>query len=298
MKRIVLFTVTGIMLSLSSCINFMPCIEGRGDFYDEYRDVSNFLSVSNTTSFDVYVAQADTFSVVVNAQENLLPIIETERIGNTLIIKTRDFSCIRNSGVEVYVSMPEIEELSVTGSGMLSCGNIEGDLVELTLTGSGRLLVDSVFCEDIQLKNTASGNLESVLIDSRYCELDLSGSGRLEFGEFYGPNFEIDQSSSGSIRGGVFEVNETDISLSGSGTIVIQGDSRFVHTSHTSSGRIDILDLHAVDVTCRATGSGPTFVTVSGVLDVSITGSGNIIYAGNPTEIYSTITGSGDLRIY
>jgi len=299
MKKIILYAVILIMSAMTSCYNLGPCVEGSGDIIDEIRDVSDFYSVSNTTSFNVYVTQADTFSVSVVAQQSLLPVIETYTSGGTLIVKTREFTCVRNtSTVEIFVTLPEIEELHLTGSGMLICEKIEGDIVELALTSSGRMMVDSVFCDELNIKHTASGDFESELVEADYSEVVLTGSGQLDFGDMYADELTVRHTASGTVRGGIHEARETDLSLTGSGRIILNGNSQNLTTSHSASGRIDALDILAGDVRSHATGSGNTYINVSGILDVTILGSGDVIYMGNPTDIISRITGSGNVRAY
>jgi len=299
MKKLIVYSSISIMLVLSSCFSFNPCIEGVGSIVEETREITGFYSVANTTSFHVYVTQADTFSVLVAAQENLLPIIETNKSGSTLIIKTREFSCIRNNdNVEVYVTLPEIEELSLTGSGRIVCERIDGDEVELSVSSSGRMFVDTLYCTDAYIRNSGSGQFDGQVVDASYANVKISGSGSIDFGEMYVDDFELVHSSSGNIDGFVFGASKSDVSLSGSGRIVLTGDTYDLTTTHTASGRMDLLDLEAVNVRTRSSGSGNTFVNVNGLLDVTITASGSVLYVGDPTDIDYRSTGSGELSRY
>ncbi len=299
MKKGIIYSAFILLAAMTSCYYMGPCVDGTGNIVEENRDVDDFYSVSNTTSFDVYVTQSDTFSVSVNAQANILPLIETYESGGTLLIKTREFTCIRSAyDVEIFVTLPEIEELNLTGSGTLVCESIVGDIVELSLTSSGRMYVDSVFCYEMYIKNTGSGTFESELIATEFAELRITGSGQLKFGDMYADQVSVQHSSSGTIRGGIIDTYETELSLTGSGNIVVYGGTDDLVTSHTASGRIDALDLFATDVRAAASGSGNTYVNVSGILDVTILGSGDVVYTGSPVSIDSRIVGCGDLRIY
>lgn len=299
MKKIFIYTAILIMSAMTSCYHLSPCVEGYGIISEDIRDVDDFYSVSNTTSFDVYVSQADTFSVIVNAQANLFPVVETYTSGGTLIIKTREFTCVRNtSTVEIYVTLPEIEEFHLTGSGTIVSDKIEGDIMELTLTSSGRMIVDTVYCDVLNIRNSASGEIRSNEIDANYTEVKISGSGDVDLGALFAEEFYVTHSSSGNVRGGIYNARVTDLSLSGSGRIILEGDSEYLYTSNSASGRIDALDLFAIDVRSHSSGSGNTYVNVSGLLDVTILGSGDVVYVGSPTETKTRITGSGNLRIY
>lgn len=293
------YTLFGIMSIFASCYTFSPCYEGFGDVVEETRDVSGFYAISNASSFDVYVSQADTFSVLVEAQENLLPIIETNLSGGTLIIKIREFSCIKSSSVvEVFVTMPEIEELHLSGSGRIICPDLEGEEVELELNGSGRLIVDTVFCDDLYLINSGSGQFDSKSLDVLFASVKVSGSGSLDFGDLMANDIQVKLSSSGNISGAVHGIAVADVQLSGSGWIDIMGDAESLTTENSASGRLDLIDLQVINAVTRSSGSGNTYVNASGRLDVTITGSGNVFYLGTPEEFFYRITGSGEARPY
>jgi hypothetical protein len=49
----------------------------------------------------------------------------------------------------------------------------------------------------------------------------------------------------------------------------------------------------AVDVKAVVGGSGTVSVTASGSLDALVSGSGAILYAGNPVRVTKNVTGSG-----
>jgi len=299
MKKVYVFVIIGSLLVVFSCYHMFPCIDGVGDTIEETRDVTDFYSVSNTTSMDVFVTQADSFSVRVIAQENLIPLLETYRSGSTLLVKTREFSCIRSTNdIEIHITMPEIEELNLTGSGMIQCEFLTGNQVELSVTSSGIMNVDTLLVDELKLRNSASGHMNIEYIETDFAELRMSGSGEIDFGESYLNEIDVRHSSSGTIRGGVNEALITDLTMSGSGRIILHGDSEDLTTSHSSSGRMDALDLECVDVRTHSSGSGNTYVNAEGILEVTILGSGDVIYAGTPSETIFRITGSGNVRSY
>ncbi len=298
-KKIFVYSTIVIMGLMTSCFGLFSCIEGVGDIVVETREVSDFYGVTNSGSYDVYITQADTFSLKIEAQENLLQVIETYNSGGTLLIKTREFQCIRSSSpVEIHITMPDIEQLNLTGSGMIYVPSIEGEEVELALTGSGTLDVDSVYASEFTVRHSSSGHMNMNLIQTGIGDIRLSGSGEIDFGQMDAAELQIRHSSSGTIHGGIYNAVSGDIRLSGSGRLVLDGDCETMGTSHTSSGRLDVLDVISTDVECHASGSGNTYVHADGLLDVTILGSGDVIYAGSPEEIIYRITGSGNVRPY
>jgi putative autotransporter adhesin-like protein len=59
------------------------------------------------------------------------------------------------------------------------------------------------------------------------------------------------------------------------------------------SGSVELIPLVAGDVRAAVSGSGSIFVTATKRLEGSVSGSGAIIYAGNPEAVTKNVTGSG-----
>ena len=285
--------------TLSGCYYSGRCVNGSGPVTGEVREVGFFTGVTNTGSFDVYVSSSDDFSVEVVAQENLIPIVATYVSGNTLIIETENNACFRSSSpVEVHVSMPETEALSLTGSGRVFGDMISSIEVEISNSGSGKMELDSVWAESLELSNAGSGY---VSVDGSYAgDVDAiqSGSGDIFCGTLMGTReVNIRHSSSGGVSAIVPDGGSMDVDMSGSGRIDLSGEVELADYSHNSSGRTDALDLFAFDVEATNTGSGNIYLWASDYLDATVTGSGDIIYLGNPV-LSIQITGSGNVRSY
>lgn len=287
------------MLAYTGCYYFGPCLDGAGPVVEEIRTVDGFTGISNNGSFDVYVTQSDDFYVEVVAQENLIPIVETYVSGNTLMVELVNGSCYRsNSPVEVYVSLPELEALLLTGSGKVIADVAETPVFECSNTGSGHISIEAVNAHNAILSNTGSGFVE--VIESGVNELSIwqSGSGTIDGGTVFGSSeVTISHSASGRVRASITDGTVVNAILSGSGRIDLDGDVSIADYTLTSSGILDGLELLADDVDATHTGSGKIFLWAAELLDATITGSGDIIYRGAPT-ISSQITGSGRLRPY
>ncbi len=109
-----------------------------------------------------------------------------------------------------------------------------------------------------------------------------------------GDKLDIHLTGSGSVRLDM-GVSILNTALAGSGKMVITGQATEHNLNITGNGHIDAAHLH-VSV-CKATisGAGHAKVNVKDSLEGSITGSGNIQYAGNPQIKNVNITGSGKM---
>jgi hypothetical protein len=293
-------TGTAVMLaSLTGCYFDGPCLEGTGPIVSQVREIDGFSTVINTGSFEVQVSLSDTFGVEVEAQENLLSIIETYVSGNSLVIKTKSGTCIGHaSPVQVHVSLPSVEGLELSGSGNMELDIATGTHFECSNTGSGFIMVDTVIAGDILIGNSASG---TIFVNESFADevrLVQSGSGTIEAAIIYRPSeVSIHHSSSGKVRSTVADGELVRGILSGSGKIDLAGETETADFTLSASGRIDALDLMAKEVKATNSGSGKIYVYATDYLEAIITGSGDIIYRGDPVISYR-ITGSGDVRHY
>ena len=291
--------VFAVMFIMAGCYYSGPCVNGSGPVTSELRTISDFTGVANTGSFEVYISKADSFGVEVLAQENLLPIIETYVSGSTLIVQTKSNACFKSSSpVAVYVSLPELDRLQLTGSGKVFAGLADSPEVHISNSGSGWMEVDTVYAESYVVSNSGSGYIR---IESTYAhEADMvqSGSGTIAGGSFFGTaDLGIRHSSSGLISASLLDGTLVDVILSGSGKAELAGDAVLASYGLHSSGRVDALYLEVSEVDATHTGSGNIFLWANDFLDATLTGSGDIIYRGSPI-VSQTITGSGQVRPY
>ena len=150
MKTIKIALAMLMVVSLSSCqfdIRFGQ-VNGNGNVVTEERPVANFTAVRGSAGIDVFLTKGDENKVVVEADENLLEIIETRVDGNTLKI-TSDASIGRCKSKKVHVTYTSLESIeassgadvignSVIKSETLSLGSSSGaDLGRFWQTSEG-----------------------------------------------------------------------------------------------------------------------------------------------------------------
>lgn len=299
MRKLMIMGAAAAAIAITGCYYPGPCIEGYGPVVTESRYLEDFTAVSNSGSFEVRVTLADSFSVKVEAQENLHSVIETYVSGSTLVVKTSNGNCIQSiAPVLVYVTLPEVEEIRNTDSGRLSADRSNSVEFEIVNSGSGDISIDSLFSFHVSARNSGSGRIYLTGTYAEEVELVQTGSGLVESGAIYGTDVtSIDHSSSGRISGTLVGGNHLDAKLSGSGRIELWGDAVTADYFLSASGKIEALDLVASDVYASISGSGKIYLHAIDYLEAVISGSGDVIYRGNPL-LSTRITGSGSVRPY
>ena len=203
----------------------------------ETRDLKGFSKVSFGVSGELYIGFGQDFNVVLEGDRDDLKKTITEITSGRLVIKRErgnwDFNDHR---IIVHITMPNIEGLSVSGSGKAEISeNVkEADNLDLSVSGSGRLLTSGIVADNLNCSISGSGNIV------------LGGQGNADSGD-------ISISGSGNYTGEQVEIDKLDINLSGSGNCTVKvGDE--LSASVSGSGNVTYIGNPKLDA--RISGSG------------------------------------------
>ena len=100
-------------------------------------------------------------------------------------------------------------------------------------------------------------------------------------------------SGSGTLVADGIDAKRMTVALPGSGILRASGTAATLAVDHSGSGDAQLEDLVASDVRAVLGGSGRIVVTATKSLDATVTGSGAIFYSGDPSQVTTSVTGSG-----
>lgn len=272
MKKILISLAAVVMtaaVSVSCIINIngsgstwvSECTE-EGIDYTEVREVGHFRAVASSLPANVYYVQADKQEVLVESTEELASKVLTTVEDGKLSLKLEPGRYPKLI-LRVVVSSPDIEKLSVSGSGNL--------FHEGVLHASGSLA----------LKVSGSGDIVTGEIDSRDFTAQCSGSGSLRVGTLACDDFDGQVSGSGTIHVGIVSCDDFEAGVSGSGDFFVN--------KLTSTGGASV----------RVSGSGNVVLkeaAVDGNMDLKTGGSGDITINGSCRDVTATTSGSGNIN--
>lgn len=177
-------------------------MQGSGNVVTEVREVRDFNEVHLTGSGTLTVEQGDEESLTIEAEDNVIPEIETEVRNHILTIgyrhnrfgpmhpmrpikynlTVRHLNCIRSSG-SANMRMPSLRtdrlEIHISGSGNAELGNLIADELSTRISGSGQFdVVGEVPMQDVRI--SGSGDYRARDVQSKDVEVTVSGSGRAE----------------------------------------------------------------------------------------------------------------------
>lgn len=235
MKTIYLLVLSAAVLLFANtgCVDDF-LVRGNGIQDSEARFTPPFSTVISEGNFEVHITSGQTYEVMIQAESNLLPYIETSVNGSKLRIHTRGLINLRNRlPIEVFVTVPYIDGLVQSGSGIITTGFFEGDNFNFVVSGSGSV---ETAVEAVKIDGVVSGSgLLLISGNTRNAELIVSGSGEIDAWDLTMRDCNAKISGSGDIW--VYVERNLRAIISGSGNVFYSGSPN-VDSTISGSGRI------------------------------------------------------------
>jgi hypothetical protein len=228
-------------VALSSCFYFDgERVRGNGDVKTEERSLSDFNGIESHGSFDVYLTTDSSYSVKVEADENLLDYIVTEVDGRELEIRTRRGYSLRPSEtVKVYVSAPRFRVVNSSGSGNVYGKNaiLSDDDLEVGISGSGNIDLD-VKAGKVSADIAGSG---SITLDGEADAIrsSIAGSGDIKAANLRTREAKVHIAGSGNAA--LQATDKLDVEIAGSGDVRYSGEAK-VNSHIAGSGSVRKID--------------------------------------------------------
>ena len=214
-------------------------IKGNGQIKKETREVGDYTSLASQGSMDVQIEYGNANSIVIEADENLLPYIETIVENGKLSIRSKKNVNLKSSSkMTVVVSMTKINSLQLSGSGNIKgSGAFTNDgKTDIGVSGSGNLALDFDSFKDLDLSVSGSGNIDLKSNATNSINAKVSGSGNIDCSSISSKDVEAKLSGSGNIK--VYASNSIDAKISGSGNVYYKGDAQNITSKVVGSGKV------------------------------------------------------------
>ena len=249
---------------------------GSGVYAEQQRDVQTFSRVDlpggGIDRVDIVVC--DCTAMRISGDDNLLDLVTSDVSGETLTIDTVENVWTKEPLV-VEVRTPTLDLVHASCSTNVSIIDLRGGDLTVETSGSGD--VDFMGRLDrLRFETSGSSDIDVSRLETDALEIDTSGS----------TDVVVDEMISESIW----------IHTSGSSDIHLNGETKSLEIETSGSSDVLAQDMTAQDVTIRTSGSSDIETCVTGVLDVSTSGSGDVTYYCDPAKINANTSGSGNIR--
>lgn len=188
-------------------------VRGSGDLSTERREVSSFTEIALAGSGEVHVEITGSESLVVTAEDNLLPLLRTEVVEGRLEIEPTE-RITATETITYAVTAADLEGVSITGSGTVTITGLDGETFTTEISGSGTIEPEGTV-DELTVRIAGSGNYAGESLAAAVGSVEIAGSGDA-----------------------VVDVTDAlSVTISGSGNVEYLGDPQ-LSQSITGSGEI------------------------------------------------------------
>ena len=201
MKRIAI-ALTLAFLALFVLSGCHVGVHGSGVRKTEKRDLPSFTSIETSGAFEVEVNCQKPASFEIEADDNLLPIVQTEvRSGVLHVTSTKGYNS--SGGIVLRITVPDLESVKSTGAGKFRVTDIKNDNFEIHSTGAAQVV--------------ATGQSKSVTISS-------TGAGKIDAHNLRAETADVSVTGAASVD--VYASDQLDVTVSGAGRVTYSGNPK------------------------------------------------------------------------
>lgn len=208
-----------ILLLVAVCV--MGCnksiITGAGTVVEESRNTATFNGLNVSGNVKVHLTAGPQISVKLKGYSNLLPEFVTEVKNNNLYLHYRDGVSVRNDNVEVFVTMPEIVNMDISGSSLIDAvGNFDSvEALRIGSSGNGKVSIDHVTAASYTVSTSGNADVSTLGVTASNATIEISGNATVSLSV----------------------TEKLNVNISGNGTVSYKGDPEIV-SNISGNGKI------------------------------------------------------------
>lgn len=183
------------------------------DGFTSTYEFRNFNSVDLNDFFKVDIVHSDDFEVVLNSKKDVLDNVNLAMEGNELKVSFKDsYKTWLNEAerIDIYISMPDLESLSLSGASEAKVSGFEEDFVYMELSGASFSAMD-ITVDELKVKMDGASKME-LTGSGNVLRMELSGAANFQGYDFIVKNAIVELSGVASARLNATEELELDMS--------------------------------------------------------------------------------------
>lgn len=234
MKKIM---IALIVLLVSQLFQSCHKINGEGATVTQTYSPGSFTAIDAAIDADVYYTVGSSCKVEIQAQQNILNIIQMQVVGNELQLQFEKYKNVRHHDrIIVNITAPSLTGLGINGSGdMRVLQAVEVNNLALKVNGSGSINIAQVNGSSIAASISGSGSISVNGGAVNNESLHISGSGNIDLQQVMAKY--VATKTSGSGKTSVYVTDNLDVEISGSGDVYYLGNPS-VHSYISGSGNV------------------------------------------------------------
>jgi len=189
-------------------------VEGSGIKKKEIRVFKEFTSLNLDGAYAVFVKIGKKQKVVLEADDNIIPMIETKMINKGLVISL-DESISAENTVKIFIIVPSLNKVNIAGSMFAEISGINNKGFKLNLAGSAAVEILGK-TDKLKINLAGSGVIDSRKLKARVTYVNIAGSGLVD----------------------LFSSKELIAKITGSGNVTYLGNPKKINKKVVGSGSI------------------------------------------------------------
>ena len=213
-------------------------VKGSGHSINEWREVSGITSVSLGTIGELYISLGSQESLRVEAEDNIVPYLETKVAGGELKIDAKANSSISPTmPVRYFLTVKELESVQNGSVGTITVtdSGLNADRFTISVGSTGNVTLVGLRANSVEVRISSVGDVEIHNGLITYQKVVISSTGSYKAGNAHSKDAVVDINSTGSAT---VWVDETlDVTINSTGNVSYYGSPK-VTSKLTSVGRV------------------------------------------------------------
>ena len=214
MKKTIL--VLTLLMLLAGCK--MGGIRGSGTRESEKKEVPAFKAIETGGAFDVEITCQKPQSVEIEADDNLLPLLETDVSDGVLHVGMKQNYHSRKL-IALRIAVPDLNRITISGAGTARVTGVKNENFVINSTGAAKIEAKGE-TKAVEIRNSGAGLIDAHELRSSKAEVNLSGAGQAE----------------------VYASEQLDVAISGVGRVTYSGQPKVINKNISGIGSVSARD--------------------------------------------------------
>lgn len=240
----------------------------------------------------VYTQAGGACSLRVSTPDNLLPYITVAVKGNCLelglggLAQNTSIRFKENQKITFYITAPNLQEVTLNGTGDFISKKLNTDNFELSLNGTGDFKTDVMRCRDFNAMLAGTGDIKIPLLKGNVFSATLGGTGDIKIKQAQLAEFSLNCGGTGDTEINRLSTDKVRAIIGGTGNITLAGTAGEAEYIIGGCGDITARNLECQQVSANISGSGDITCTATYSIQAATRGTGDITYWGNPEKVH------------
>lgn len=215
--QIIILPVFAALFFFTSCD---AVVEGNGIVSTEIREPESFTSIEASNHFSIVLKKSDNAYVEIEADQNLLPLIQTVTEDGCLRIYHKDILKSSND-IVVRIGYTQLNEIEISGSVKLhSEDTLQGENFLITMSGASVARLP-LSCDKAEIEISGASEL---LLSGSATEAILSQTGASVVSAYDFSTQKMNVRSSGSSQAEISVISSLQVKASGASSLTYCGN--------------------------------------------------------------------------